>query len=100
MPSLCCSLLPVVAEKKQQQSTDSDETPASVFLQPNLAQLAERAPFAMSKKRVPQPPSAHDSSSRSPTLEDEEKPGEERYCYNKKKYVGTAEWTLEHSAKK
>ncbi|KAI6227378.1 hypothetical protein M3Y99_01260200 [Aphelenchoides fujianensis] len=83
-------------ESKRQQSTDSDETPAS----PNLAQLAERAPFAMSKKRAPQPPSAPTSSSRSPTFDDEEKPGEERYCYNKKKYVGTAEFTVERSDKK
>lgn len=87
--------------KHQQQSTDSDETPTSIFLQPNLAQLAERTPFAMSRNRRPSPPSTPTSSSRSPTSDaDEEKPGEERYCYNKKKYVGTAEFEVDQSGKK
>ncbi|KAI6204077.1 hypothetical protein M3Y94_00630800 [Aphelenchoides besseyi] len=82
-----------------QQSTDSEESPVSVFLQPNMAQYAERTPFAMNTRR-PQPPLSN-SSSRSPSHDDDEgKPGEERYFYNRKKYANGAEYTVDKDDKK
>ncbi|KAI6179905.1 hypothetical protein M3Y98_00661500 [Aphelenchoides besseyi] len=82
-----------------QKSTDSDESPVSVFLQPNMAQYAERTPFAMNTRR-PQPPLSN-SSSRSPSHDDDEgKPGEERYFYNRKKYANGAEYTVDKDEKK